>query len=138
MAQIQVRDTLDTNLIVHYIIGDIPAQRIAVGKLLANPDAIHRIKDLTITEAVYVFETHYGQTRTEIANNLQAFLAKFDDVLDYNEALFLLVFPFYKRHSSLSFNDCVMAFYAQIDGTEPLLTFDKTLAKQHPSAKLLK
>ena len=137
MARRQIQDTLDTNLIVHYIMGDIPAQRELVRDVLAKPNTVHHIKDLAIAEAVYVFEKHYIQTRSEITRNLQTFLAEFDDVLDYNDSLFWLVFPFYERHPSLSFNDCVMAFYAQIDEAEPLLTFDKKLAKQHTSVKVL-
>ena len=137
MAQTKVRDTLDTNLIVHYILDDVPSQRKAVAKLLAKPNKMHTIRDLAITEAVYVLEEHYNQTRAEIAANIQKFLEIFDDVLDYDSTLFWLVFPYYLHHPALSFNDCVMAFYAQIGETEPLLTFDKTLASQHPSAKLL-
>ena len=137
MGQTRVRDTLDTNLIIHYIINDVPSQRKAVAKLLADPDKIHTIKDLAISEAVHVFEAHYSQTRENIVANMQKFLEAFDDVLDYNCTLFWLVFPYYMRHPALSFNDCMMVFYAEIGQTEPLLTFDKALAKQHPSAKLL-
>ena len=64
-------------------------------------------------------------------------ISVFDDVLNYNRGLFDLVLPYYESHPSLSFNDCMLAFYAELNHAEPLFTFDAKLAKQHPSAKKL-
>ena len=46
------------------------------------------------------------------------------------------VLPFYAEHPALSFVDCYAAFEAEKKGWEPLYTFDKKLANQHPSAKM--
>lgn len=128
-------DSLDTSIILSYILGrDKQLEKVAQ---LLDSGAIHRIADLAITESVYVLEDHYSQTRAQIVENLQHFLKTFDDILDYNRELFDLAFPCYLKHPKLSFNDCCMAFYAEIGNAEPLFTFDKTLARQHPSAKLL-
>lgn len=137
MVRKQISDALDTNLIVHYIIGDVPSQRMAVAKLLAESNASHHIADLAVAEAVYVFEEHYEQERWVIVANLAKFFSVFDDVLNYNRELFDLVLPYYESHPSLSFNDCMLAFYAELNHAEPLFTFDAKLAKQHPSAKKL-
>ena len=137
MAYTQVRDTLDTNLIVHYILGDVPKQRKAVAKLLSKDGMVHFVPDLALTETVYVFEQHYNQNRAIIVANLQKFLTSFEDILEYNRELFELVFPFYEKHPSLSFNDCYMAFAAELNHAEPLFTFDAKLVRQHPSAKKL-
>lgn len=136
MAETQIRDTLDTNLIVHYLMRDNLEQFRSVRALLATGYR-HDIPDLALTEAVYVFDRHYGMERAEIVFVLQYFLSQFDEFLNYNRALFELVFPYYEEHPALSFNDCCMAFYAELNGAEPLFTFDRTLAKQHPSAKRL-
>lgn len=136
MAQTLVRDTLDTNLIVHYLMRDNEAQYKKVRNLLAEGYQ-HDVPDLAITEAVYVLERHYQMAREDVAFILQYFLAQFNDVLNYNRALFELAFPFYVAHPALTFNDCCMAFYAELNHAEPLYTFDRKLATQHPSAKRL-
>ena len=138
MVQPQVQDTLDTNLIVHFLLKDNILQYRKVKKLLNDPALnVHRVPDLAISETIYVLERHYNRERKDSVFLVQFFLKFFDDVLDYNRDLFELVFPYYLDHPAISFNDCVMAFSTQLAQAEPLLTFDKTLAKQHPSAKML-
>ena len=137
MVQHQSRDTLDTNLIVHYIMGDIPKQRKAVARLLDRAKTTHLVPISAINEAVYVFEAHYEQDRVVIATNLQKFLETFDEVLEYDRELIEVTLMFYAELPALSFHDCCLASYAELEGAEPLFTFDKKLAKQHPSAKLL-
>ncbi len=132
-----IKDSLDTNLIVHYIIGEPISQRRQVQLLLDEPNATHHISDLAIAEAIYVLSEHYEQTREQIVAELEMFFGRHNDVLNYNRGLFALVFPYFVSHPALSFNDCCMAFYAELNGAEPLWTFDKRLANQHPSAKKL-
>ena len=129
-------DSLDTCLIISAVLGAPVEQRDAVWDLLESGD-IHHISDLAISETVYVLEYHYKQTRAEIIFGLENFLKTHDDVLNYNRNLFDLVFPYYAVHPALSFNDCCLAFYAELNNAEPLFTFDQKLAKTHPSAKSL-
>ena len=131
------KDSLDTNLIVHYIIGEPKSQRRSVQLLLTEPGVLHHVSDLAIAEAVYVFSEHYLQSREQIVAELELFFNRHNDVLNYNRNLFELVFPYYVTHPALSFNDCCMAFYAELNNAEPLWTFDKRLAGQHASAKKL-
>lgn len=137
MAHIKVQDSLDTNVIVHYLVRDVPHQYRKARNLLYTEDVLHRLPDLAITEAVYVLEAHYGWKRDEIQQELEMFLEHFSDTLSYNRDLFSLAFPYWVEHPTLSFNDCCMAFYAELNSAEPLWTFDKDLAKKHASAKLL-
>lgn len=80
---------------------------------------------------------YYHFSRAEIVNHLNMFLTHYCDVIEYNRSLTRAVFPFYLEHPKLSFADCCLATMAEINGAEPLLTFDKKLASQHPSAKLV-
>lgn len=105
--------------------------------LLAEPGTSRHVSDLAIAEAVYVFSEHYLQSREQIVAELELFFSRHNDVLNYNRGLFELVFPYYVAHPDLSFNDCCMAFYAELNNAEPLWTFDKRLAGQHASAKKL-
>ena len=55
----------------------------------------------------------------------------------YNKELFERVFPMYLAYPNLSFNDCCLTGYAALNEAEPLWTFDRDLAKQSGTAKLL-
>lgn len=112
------------------------SQTKAVRKLLES-GSVHHISDLAISEVAYVLECHYGHTHQEVAALIGLFLKNYDEVLNYNRELFELVFPYYEEHPALSFNDCCLAFYAELGHAEPLFTFDQKLARQHPSAKML-
>ena len=130
-------DSLDTNCVLRYIIGDVPEQYLIVKKFLQKPNCTHTIEDTVISETVYVLNTQYGKTRQEIIDLLNFFLARFSDTVSYNHALTSLVFPMYLSHPKLSFNDCMLSCYAELHHAEPLFTFDKKLAKQADNAKLL-
>ena len=132
-----VSDSIDTNILVHYIINDVPGQREAVTKLLSTPGSFHRVSDLAITETVFVLETVYARSRAEIASLLTLFFSFFSETLSFDRSIFSKVIPVYVSHPKLSFNDCFLANDAEEYSAEPLFTFDKKLAKQHPSAKLL-
>ena len=132
-----MNDSLDTSVILSVLLGEPANQRDVTWGLLESGSA-HQIADLAISEAVYVLEYHYKQTREEIAFEFQNFFLAHNDVLNYNRALMERVFPYYVAHPDLSFNDCCLAFYAELNHAEPLFTFDKKLDLQHPSAKELK
>lgn len=116
---------------------DVPDQRVLTLKLLHAPRAIHHIADMALAETMYVLEEHYYLEREDATERLSLFLARFSDCLNYNNNLMNKVFPFYLEHPKLSFYDCCLAVYAELNNAEPLWTFDKHLAKQHPNAKRL-
>ena len=130
-------DSIDTNIIIHSILDEPGAQRERIMQFLNRPDATHFVFDIAISEAVYVLEKFYLQSRIEIANNLTLFFDQFNDCLKYNKAITKMILPFWVEHPSLSFNDCYLGFRAEFDSVEPLFTLDKKLAAQHPSAKLI-
>ena len=130
-------DSLDANLIIHFILGDIPAQRQKVLTLLITKNTIHHLSDLAISETVFVLEKIYQQTHSEIAQELSLFFETYGSALNYNRNLINLALPFSAAHPSLSFDDICLAFYSELNSAEPLFTFDEKLSHQHPSAKLL-
>ena len=130
-------DSIDTNIIVHGIIADPQSMRERIWDFLEQSDCLHRVFDLTIAEAIYVMDSIYEQSRTQIAENLTLFLNQFGDKLDYNRTITKMILPFWVKHPSLSYNDCYLAFMAELANVEPFVTLDKKLAKQQSSAKLL-
>ena len=127
--------SLDACCILRWLLQDIPDQEQAVHKLLSNPGTYH-VADTTIMEVVYVLESIYKQKRNFIASCL--LLINSLSQINCNRQLITKVIPIYVNHPSLSYADCTAAIYAEINNTEPLLTFDKKLASQLKQANLLK
>ena len=128
--------SLDTSLIIRVLTRDDFKKCKKVLGLLASGDYFI-LSDLALYETVYVLEVVYEKPRGEIVDLINFFLTRYDDVVQYNRELTSVVFPFYLAHPKLSFADCCLATMAELDNAEPLFTFDKKLAQQHPSAKLL-
>ena len=127
--------SLDTSIIVRILVrDDLSARRKALKLLGQNLTFV--VTDLAISETVYVLETVYRKSRPEVIDLLAFFLSRYDNI-KYNHSLTAAVFPFYLDHPKLSFNDCCLSVLAELNHAEPLFTFDKSLAKQSPSAKLL-
>lgn len=126
--------TLDTNIVLRYIWKDVPEQREKVEKLLNDEETMFCIPDCVIPEVIYNLQQSYVRRSSivgvlyELAERKNIQISPF--VLD-------TVLPFFAEHPALSFVDCYAAFEAEKKGREPLLTFDKKLAKQHPSAQMV-
>ena len=127
--------TLDTNLLLRLALGDVPAQYEAVRNLITVPGARHRITDLAIVEAVHTLTHHYGLSRIQVVEIIRAIIT--DPSLEANAVLLESVCRCFVAHPSLSFTDCYLAEDADASGHQPLLTFDRKLAHQHPAARLV-
>ena len=57
--------------------------------------------------------------------------------IDCNRVMFKRALPFFTDHRKLSFEDCCLATYAELSNAEPLWTFDRKLAGQAQSARLV-
>lgn len=128
--------SFDTNLIIRMLVKrDHPRQSEAIARSVASNTAIH-LADLTIVESVFVLAKHYQLPRPAIA---QFFRAVFRDAKFHcNRPLFDKAFRLYTEHPALSFEDCCLSVYAELNKATPLLTFDKKLAAQLQHAALLK
>lgn len=131
----KLRESLDTNIILRFILGDVPEQCLKIQDLLMRQNVMYDVADLVITEAVYVMQSTYGLSREKIVDGLQKLL--WFPEINYNRNLFDQVFPMYLEHPKLSFNDCCLVVYANLNEAEPLWTFDRALVKRVPGAKLL-
>ena len=128
-------ESLDTNVILRMILRDIPEQCKMIQNLFMRPGVTYHVADLAITEAVYVMQSVYGLSREKIVEGVMG-LVDFPGV-NYNGNLFERVFPMFLQCPDLSFNDCCLAGYAALNEAEPLWTFDRGLAKESGTAKLL-
>ena len=129
----KTRESLDTNVILRLVLRDVPEQCLKIQDLLMRMYIRYDVADLAITEAVYVLQKQY--TRAEIVEHLERVLDLPN--INANFALWKRVFPAFLEHPQLSFNDCCLAAYAELNESEPLWTFDKKLAVESGTAKLV-
>lgn len=129
-----MNSSLDANIILRYILEDIPKQSKMVEELLKDQEQIFHISDLVLTEVVFNLQC-YEMPRENIVGTLLHIFSLPN--IRVNRQVLDKALPFYLEHPALSFMDCMATFYAEVNGTEPLWTFDKRLANQHPSAKKL-
>lgn len=132
---LKLKESLDTNVILRLILRDVPEQCSKMQELLMRRDVTYEVADLAITEAVYVMQSVYGLSREKIVDGLRKLL--WFPGINYNKVLFERVFPMYLQHPELAFNDCCLAGYAALNEAEPLWTFDRALAKESGTAKLV-
>ena len=127
--------SLDTNVLLRLLLNDIPEQRTAVKKLLDQTANQFAVADTVIIELVFGLDRYYGFSRLQITEAVDG-LMKLREI-NCNRSLFESALPLYTDHANLSFEDCCLAIYAQLNDAEPLWTFDKKLAKQAPMVQLI-
>lgn len=127
--------SLDTNVLLRLLLDDIPEQHTAAKKLIGQTTNQFAVADTVIIELVFALDRYYGFSRLQIAEAVDG-LMKLKEI-NCNQVLFEEALPLFINHSGLSFEDCCLAIYAQLNEAEPLWTFDKKLANQVSRAKLL-
>ena len=130
-------DSIDANVVLRIILGDVPEQRKLATQLLLRSRSVHYLSSQALFECIYVLEVAEGIPRREVVDLMNFFLTKFSDVLEYDRKMTAMAFPVYLSHPKLSWADCALAAEAEINHHEPLFTFDKKLANQLPQAKLV-
>ena len=129
-------DSIDTNIVLRIILGDIPEQREIAKRILETPGSVHYLSDQALLECFYVLEVTLELPREEAVDLINLFLTRYDKIVIYNHDLTALAIPLYLAHPKLSWADCALAAEAELRHHEPLFTFDKKLASQLPQAKL--
>lgn len=129
-------ESLDTNTILRFILGDNKSQQEKVLSLLLRPDISYYIDDLVFFEIIYILTSdNYGFSRDIIANFVEMIFKRLDIVGDY--ALISEATHFYVAHPKLSWADCYLSVKTTHLNHTPLWTFDKKLAGQSKNAKLI-
>lgn len=127
--------SLDTNALLRLLLNDVAQQHEAAKKLLRKASSQLAVADIAVIELVFVLERYYGFSRQQVSEAVTGLILLKE--ISCNRMLFEKVLPLYLSHSALSFEDCCLSTYAAINEAEPLWTFDKKLASQAASAKLI-
>jgi len=118
-------NSLDTNLILRFLLNDIPTQKSKAKALITNSQVY--ISDVVVTETVYVLERVLNYDRNFISHIMRIFLSIPN--VSHNDHILQDALSLFKKMPSLSFVDCYAATEAKIFGTN-LYTFDKKLINQ--------
>lgn len=127
--------SLDANILLRLILKDVADQHTAAVELLKKTSGQFAVADTAFIEVVFVLERNYLLTRDQITEAIEG-LASLPKI-NCNHALLEKALVTFKINSSLSFEDCCLAAYAELNDATPLWTFDKKLANQISSTKLL-
>jgi uncharacterized protein len=125
--------SLDTNVVLRLLLGDVPQQAEQVKQLLlqAKPGSF-AVADGVLFEIVWVLSGPlYNLGRPLIAEMLLQ-LATMPQIR-CDRRLIERVVPYYTRNAGVSFIDAWLAIQAELAGAAPLLTYDKKLAAALPS-----
>jgi predicted nucleic-acid-binding protein len=127
--------SLDANVLLRLLLNDIADQHQSVVNLFQHTSGQFAVADTAIIETVFVLERNYKFTRTAIVETIEGVMSLTE--INCNRPLFLKALPLFSKYSALSFEDCCLAVYAELNDAKPLWTFDQKLAKQAPSTKLV-
>jgi predicted nucleic-acid-binding protein len=131
-----VAGSLDANVLLRLLLNDIAGQNKAVIKLIQDSKSQFAVADIAIIEVTFVLDRYYKFTRSQIVEALDGLASL--AMINCNRELLEKALPLFIKHPSLSFEDCCLATYAELNQARPLYTFDKKLAHQIEHCKLLK
>ncbi|MGN6198758.1 MAG: PIN domain-containing protein [Humibacter sp.] len=126
--------SLDTNVLLRWLLNDVPAASARAERLIASGDPL-RIEDAALIEVVYVLETVMRSSREAIRDTVRLVISTGN--LDLDRPLWNELADVYVEHPKLSAVDVYLALRARENGVTPLLTFDRKLASQLDEAELL-
>lgn len=119
--------SLDTNILIRLIIGDIPEQYDKAQALIQSGET-YDIADTALIETIYVLHEYYKVPRKLVAEAITQLLS--DKNLRASNLIFDHTLALFVVRPALSIEDCYLAVVAQERKAQPLWTFDKKLARQ--------
>ena len=117
-------NSLDANIVLRFILRDIPEQFVKVEALVTS--SVCYVSDVIITEIAFVLERRLGVSRRDTALMLKTFLDL--PTIMCSKPLLDDVINLFAVQRKLSFPDCYAAAEARRSGNK-LATFDKDLIK---------
>lgn len=127
--------SLDTSVLVRWIIRDAPVQLGKVEALFARPGRRYYVSLECFTELEHLLRSYYGLPRELIVGHFQVILS--GEQFEVDEKIMQPIMKAYAAHPALSFVDCSLVTLAKLSGHAPIYTFDGKLAGQLPHAELV-
>ena len=126
--------SIDTNVVVRYLVGDDDAQAEAARALLdgLTPDDPGFICREVVMEIAWVLERSYGFTRARVAEALMDLTASDSLVVENSDDVAAAAHRY--RQGGVGFSDLMILTAAERVGATPLYTFDRRLARMEGAA----
>ena len=127
---------LDTNVLIRYLVGDVPEQADAARALIDEliPDDPGFICREVVLEVAWVLERSCRFTRPQIAEALMDLTASDTLVVEHSDDVAAAAYRF--RQGGVGFSDLMILRAAERADSTPLQTFDRRLARMQ-GAELL-
>lgn len=129
---------LDTNILLRYIVQDIPEQAVRVAALFEDVAAgrtVIRLPNTVVFESVYVLQQAYSVSKEDIVDALSSVIKHPGVVLDHKGPV-LDALDFWRRTGGLSYADCFhLALAADLGFTE-ICSFDKKMDRYPGVARI--
>ena len=121
--------SIDTNVIIRYLVGDDAEQSEAARSLLAGltPDDPGFICREVVIEIAWVLERSYRFTRARVAEALMDLTASDSLVVENSDDVAAAAYLY--RQGGAGFSDLMVLSAAERAGAAPLYTFDRRLAR---------
>ncbi|KAA1249540.1 type II toxin-antitoxin system VapC family toxin [Mycobacterium simiae] len=127
--------SLDANVVLRLLLNDVPDQHAAAVALVERVDVPFVVSDIAVVEVVFALCRHYKFTRAAATEAIEGLMSL--TRIECNRVMFRRALALFTDRPKLSFEDCCLATYAELANAEPLWTFDKKLAGQADSARLV-
>ena len=127
--------SLDTNILLRLIVGDITHQTLLASKLFEKATRPLFVADIVFLEMEYALTTNYKLNRVDVVALLESLVT--NPSIACNREMLKDAMRRYIKHPALSLTDIMLSLYAGQNDSNPLWTFDKKLASQLPNTKLL-
>ena len=115
---------VDTNVLLRYLLRDEPTQAARAARELER-DERFLVGSVVLCELVWVLETGYGFSRTEIAATLEKILATAQFEIEGKDVALAALDDF--RGSTADFSDCLVGRRNRAAGGAETVTFDRSL-----------
>ena len=123
---------VDTNVLVRLLVRDNEKQAVLADQFIAKGAWVSH---LVLAESLWVLDSVYNRTTTQLASALNLLLTHESLVLQDADTVSAALAHFQKK-PTLGFSDCLVLEIARKAGHVPLGTFDEALAKIEGVQKL--
>ena len=121
---------IDTNILIRFLIGDDELQAKKVYTIFKNAESEKKelfVPLLVILETIWVLESVYEISRTEILDSISDLLLM--PILKFGQQSALQQFVHSAQENKYDLSDLLIAYSAKTNGCEAVITFDKQASK---------
>lgn len=118
-----VRNLIDTNLIIRFLVNDDPQKVTRVEHLLKDKNNKNVLLDTVIAEIIWVLNSYYSIEKEEVAEKIRALIHV--DTIECNAFLINRALNIWEKNI-ISYIDAYLAAVAEL-GNMTLYTYDKRL-----------